>query len=250
MPEKKYFMEDYIKWAACYKSCLSFAEVARKFDVPRCVVSRALQKHHKALAIVLWSDIEKILKQSGLKKCSGCGEIRAEYLFHGRGECAFCKSDKDKRYREENWESVYRKKREYIRNNRDDVRRWYRKYSKKRKENDIQFKIACNLRARLKSAVKNRSASKIIKENLGCSIEELICKLESQFYPNTETDEKMSWDNYGLYGWHLDHIKPLVMFDLTSSGDLKKACHYSNLQPLWAKDNLSKGAKYNEEETD
>ena len=49
----------------------------------------------------------------------------------------------------------------------------------------------------------------------------------------------MSWDNYGLYGWHIDHKVPLSL--AKTEEELLKLCHFSNLQPLWAKDNLKKG---------
>lgn len=53
----------------------------------------------------------------------------------------------------------------------------------------------------------------------------------------------MSWENYGKNGWHLDHIIPLSAFDLTDPEQLKIACHYTNIQPLWARDNLVKSNK-------
>jgi hypothetical protein len=51
----------------------------------------------------------------------------------------------------------------------------------------------------------------------------------------------MSWDNYGVYGWHIDHIIPKSL--IKTKEDLIKISHYSNLRPLWAFDNLSKGNK-------
>jgi len=65
----------------------------------------------------------------------------------------------------------------------------------------------------------------------------LIAHLESKF------QEGMSWENYGKNGWHLDHIIPLSAFDLTDPEQLKIACHYTNIQPLWARDNLVKSNK-------
>jgi hypothetical protein len=53
----------------------------------------------------------------------------------------------------------------------------------------------------------------------------------------------MSWDNYGKYGWEIDHIKPLSLYDLTDDNQLKEVCNYKNLQPLWAEDNLKKSNK-------
>ncbi len=69
----------------------------------------------------------------------------------------------------------------------------------------------------------------------GCSTKELKVHLESQF------QEGMTWDNWSLKGWHIDHIKSLASFDLINKEELLKACNYTNLQPLWAFDNLSKG---------
>lgn len=70
---------------------------------------------------------------------------------------------------------------------------------------------------------------------MGCSGQELKRYLESKFQPG------MSWDNYGVHGWHIDHIVPLSSFNLSDPEDYKKACHYTNLQPMWAIDNIKKG---------
>jgi hypothetical protein len=53
----------------------------------------------------------------------------------------------------------------------------------------------------------------------------------------------MNWDNYGRKGWHIDHIKPLSSFDLTNKEQFKKACHYTNLQPMWYDENIKKEDK-------
>lgn len=77
-------------------------------------------------------------------------------------------------------------------------------------------------------------------ELIGCSVEKLMEHLEKQF------TEGMTWGNYGR--WHVDHIKPCAMFDFSKPEHQQECFHYSNLQPLWAKDNLKKSDKYREEE--
>jgi len=72
-------------------------------------------------------------------------------------------------------------------------------------------------------------------ELTGCSKEELITHLQSKF------TEGMTWDNYGE--WHIDHILPCVSFNLEDPEEQKKCFHWTNLQPLWAIDNIRKGAK-------
>ena len=119
--------------------------------------------------------------------------------------------------------------------NKDYTKRHSREYKRKRRLNDVDFKITEVLRSRLNSAVKGKIKSGSSISNLGCSIEELRQHLENQFQPG------MSWENYG--NWHIDHIVPLSFFDLTEEMQLKDACYFTNLQPLWAEDNLRKGAK-------
>ena len=104
-----------------------------------------------------------------------------------------------------------------------------------RKLTGLDKKIIHNIRCRLWLAVNDKPAS--LSKSIGCATHELRRHLESKF------TEGMSWDNYGLKGWEIDHIKPLSSFDLSDSEQFKKACHYSNLQPLWVKDNRSKGQK-------
>lgn len=98
---------------------------------------------------------------------------------------------------------------------------------------NINAKIASRLRSRLYIAIKNHHKVGSAVSDLGCSIDELRLYLQNRF------QDGMTWDNYGE--WHIDHIVPLSSFNLENRDELGKACHYSNLQPLWAFDNLSKG---------
>lgn len=142
--------------------------------------------------------------------------------------------DKFKKYYQDNREDILRKRKIYYRNNRDKIVAKNSKYISDRTREDIDFKIRRVLRSRLNHALnKNNKAGSAIRD-LGCTIEELKKHLEDQFV------EGMSWDNHGLHGWHIDHIIPLSEFNLTDPEELKKACHYTNLQPLWSKDNWSK----------
>ena len=74
---------------------------------------------------------------------------------------------------------------------------------------------------------------------LGCSALQLKQHLESKF------QEGMTWENHGYFGWHVDHIQPLASFDFSDTRQIEKAFHYTNLQPLWAHENLRKHAKVN-----
>lgn len=115
---------------------------------------------------------------------------------------------------------------------KEQITKRMRDYSRKRKQSDIQYRISCNLRTRLAQAVRRGFKAGSAVRLLGCSIQEFKIYFERKF------TEGMTWDNYGE--WHIDHIKPLSKFDLSDKEQIKKACHFSNLQPLWATDNLHK----------
>jgi hypothetical protein len=76
-------------------------------------------------------------------------------------------------------------------------------------------------------------------EYIGCSIAELREHLQKQF------TARMSWDNYGA--WHIDHKRPCASFDLSKREEQLACFHFTNLQPLWAADNISKGDTWQRE---
>lgn len=93
------------------------------------------------------------------------------------------------------------------------------------------------LRRRFEKALNGSRSTAFVVGLTGGSLAHLQCHLEKQF------TDGMSWDNYGPSGWHIDHVKPCASFDLRDPEQLRKCFHYTNLQPLWAKDNLKKGAR-------
>jgi hypothetical protein len=107
-------------------------------------------------------------------------------------------------------------------------------YMALRRATDVNFRLAENLRNRLRMAIAGNAKRGSSVSELGCSIPELKIYLESKFQPG------MNWENWGTRGWHIDHKKPLSAFDLTDPEQLKQAVHYTNLQPLWAEDNIKK----------
>lgn len=110
-------------------------------------------------------------------------------------------------------------------------------YVRNKRKSDINFKLKTGLRSRLSSLLRGKKWCSYI-ELLGCPLEEFRVRLESKFKSG------MSWNNYGRQGWHIDHIRPCASFDLTDPEQQKICFHFSNLQPLWAIDNMRKGDRY------
>jgi len=140
-----------------------------------------------------------------------------------------------KKYRDENKDKRKQYDKEYGGKNRERINERRRK---REKTNNIA-RLRRVLRHRIYDSIKKNYSIKAYKtqELLGCTVLEVRKHLEKQF------KEGMSWENYGHKTWHIDHIIPCASFDLTDPEQQKKCFHYTNLQPLWASENLSKGSK-------
>ena len=122
--------------------------------------------------------------------------------------------------------------------NQERDREWRRHYAKRKKVEDPCWALARALRNRLSSLLRQKGINKSAGAYrlVGCSLAELKAHLERQFTGG------MNWSNYGE--WHIDHIRPCASFDLTQEGQQKICFHWTNLQPLWAEENLQKHAKW------
>jgi|688.fasta_scaffold732639_1 hypothetical protein len=193
-----------------------------------------------------------------IRKCTKCQEKKPIELFykdsskpHGYGySCKACglkianerynKLEKTERlsYYYKNKEKVRAYQKVYELKTKKERREYFRKWETERIKNDPCYRIRKYLGNRIRDALKtnNIKKSKSIIELCGAGLDVVRTHLESQFKPG------MSWENHGK--WHIDHIKPVSLFNLLDPNEVKKCCHYTNLQPLWAFENLSKGAKH------
>jgi hypothetical protein len=148
-----------------------------------------------------------------------------------KNTCKVCCKLQDKKFYERNTGLILEKQKKYRKLNR----RRYTENEKIRSQSDPIFRLKKNLRNRVREYFKIIGEPKNNETFLliGKTPEELRIYLDSLF------TDGMSWDNYGK--WHVDHIIPLN--SATNENDLLKLIHYTNLQPLWAEDNLKKGSK-------
>jgi hypothetical protein len=124
---------------------------------------------------------------------------------------------------------------EYYEKNKDQLNKKKVEYTRKKRKTDTLYRTRCLLGSRTLKALKGIGFKKsnTTEEMLGCSYENFLKHLESLF------SKGMTWENQGK--WHIDHIVPLS--SAKNEEELIKLCHYTNTQPLWAKDNLSKSNK-------
>lgn len=147
-------------------------------------------------------------------------------------------SEKGAEYRSKNKKEIANRNKKYRQNNSERINEQRREGRSKRQsrryKNDEGYRMSVLLRNRLRMALKGSTKRGSAVKDLGCSIPELKTHLEKQFTGG------MTWDNQG--DWHIDHIVPMASFDLTDRDQLLECCNYRNLQPLWALENLRKGA--------
>lgn len=118
---------------------------------------------------------------------------------------------------------------------KENYRAYRRKYKAMKRSTDPLYKLKENLRRRTFKAfeVSKWNKNNTTKDLLGCEFNELYEYIESKF------TDGMNWSNQGE--WHIDHIIPLASAE--DEEEIKKLFHYTNLQPLWAIDNIRKGSK-------
>jgi len=120
--------------------------------------------------------------------------------------------------------------------NKEKIKKTVNAYYRKRRKTDMSWRLLMNVRTRINHALKGTvKKSDKTKKLIGISLEGLVKYIESKFKPG------MSWKKRHLI--HIDHIIPCASFDLTDPKQQAKCFHYTNLQPLWAHENLSKSSK-------
>lgn len=174
------------------------------------------------------------------KVCTSCKEERELSRFAKqksgiRSVCKPCVNLKAKaRYYENKDKILVSRKSHNV--NRENRRKWYNEWERKKKGTDPKFRLIKSIRLRHNSVLKGKLST---TQNLGCTRDELRDHIESLW------KEGMDWLNYGFGAgkWCIDHIKPLSLMkkDLSDAIDF---IHYTNLQPMWFEENNKKGNKF------
>lgn len=162
-------------------------------------------------------------------------EANRERILEQKREYYLRNKERIQQYREENKEHISELNSEYHKRHRVRMRARKRENDRRRRENPHE-RVAMNLRRKLNKIVKE-SHRQPIDEFVGCSHNRFREYFESLFKPG------MRWENHGEL-WQVDHIRPCCSFDLTDPVQQLECFHYTNLQPLWTKDNLRKANKW------
>jgi hypothetical protein len=187
---------------------------------------------------------EKYLKYKELGSLTMNKEKRREWYEANRGKL---NAQKRARHALDREQILKQKRQKYLDNRdknllaakvyRDKNRSKIAAYERARRKTDPLFRVAKNLRSRVHQALVGLSKSASTLDLLGCTPEQAKAHIEGLFKPG------MGWDNYGYWGWHIDHIIPIAAFDLSDPEQQRRAFCYTNLQPLWRRENQLKGSR-------
>jgi hypothetical protein len=190
--------------------------------------------------------ITKYRKKQWIEKKEILSEKNKKYRLENKEKISerikvYCKinalkiSEQRKKFYHKNIEKIRESSKAYLLKNREKKLKYNRRYYKKRVAEDCLYSLKIRTRCLVSSALRNKGHTKraTTTQILGCSYGELKVHLESQFL------DGMSWENRSE--WHIDHFIPLA--SAKSESEILKLNHYSNLRPMWAIDNIRKGAK-------
>lgn len=210
-----------------------------------------LQRRCRACQAAWYLDNRKKVSESRRAYYEANKEAYAERARRNREDNKEAYAERDREYAESNRERISERKRLYYLDNRDEILdrcREYRlrnrgecaerqrSYRRARYQGDPAYAMVARLRSRLRDALNGKAKPTSTMELVGCSAEKLCAWIEMHFA------EGMTWENRGK--WHIDHIRPVASFEDPAD----PACwHWSNLQPLWAEDNLRKGDSFDGE---
>jgi hypothetical protein len=195
------------------------------------------------------------------KVCSKCGIEKEVCEFYKnnknpnlyRTHCKKCMNENSAKYKFDNKEKLVEKSKEYVKRNSEVIKEkrkiyleknpyLYKNWLEKNKEHrhnyiknynsNPKIKVKNSLRTRINELMNKKYDNPRTFDLVGCDFEFLLSYIEEKFVGG------MNWDNYGYYGWHIDHIIPLS--SAKNEEEIRKLYHYTNLQPLWFKDNLKK----------
>lgn len=174
-----------------------------------------------------------LIKSNAVKKQKLCKDCNSKLCKEYKKKNKNIISEYNKKYKSEHVNEIKEYNFNYNIKNRKTIQTRHTKYLREKRKNDINYKLAINSRNKIKKTIKTGYSS---FELLGCSPEFLKKWLEFNFKPD------MTFENYGTL-WHIDHVVPCYHFNLENNDELKECFHWTNLQPLYAKNNLSKKNK-------
>lgn len=188
---------------------------------------------------------EHINFENQTKKCSLCSEWKSftEYDKSSSSaggvfsQCKCCRISKSKNHYESNKDTIKTKALIYYKNNRVKANECRAKYQKEKSKTDPIFLLKRRCRSRIYDALRKKGWTKKRKfaEYLGCSEQEFKDHIESLF------TEGMTWEKLHNGEIHIDHHFPLSLAE--TEEDVYRLCHYKNLKPMWAMDNIKKSNK-------